>query len=155
MEISINKDLRKYKSKDIAGFTFKQFFFLIGGLLCILIGALLGDSEKDFVDRLTNAFPLGIPCVVLGFFEIKGMSVIQYLKHIGPEKFLMKKQLIWMSDFKWDENTAKEIFGEDYEYVPTPSIMYDDEILDNKKGKSIKSRGKTQSYKKSNKNRRR
>lgn len=128
MEIGINKDLRKYKSKDIMGFTFKQFGFLVLGLAAIILGYLLIGSLKVSII-------FGIPFAILGFFEIKGMSVIQYLKFIGPERYLMKKQLIWMSDFRYDEKTAREIFGDDYEYLPLQSIVYEDEE------KSPKNRG--------------
>jgi len=122
MEIEINRDLRKYKSKDVGNFTFWQFGWGLAGIVAMAISVFIQKSlVTDF--KFTDVFnPItiipGVPFLIIGFIELQHMNIFQYIKNIFPEKFLMKKQLPWKSEFEYKETTGKELFGEDCELIP-------------------------------------
>ena len=116
MDIQINKDLRKFESKDIGPFSWKQIIYIVVALVCM--GASLFVQLHFF-----NTWTLGItilpavPVLVLGFFKIQDMSLIDYFKQVFPERFLVPKTLKWESDFEYTPQTARELYGEDYEEI--------------------------------------
>ena len=133
MEIEINRDLRKYKSKDVWMFTFWQFLWFLAGMATIIGVTVLRYNISGGLQFDLLTFIPATPFLAIGFIEIKGMNLIQYMKNVFPEKFLMKRQLVWKSEFLYDEDTGKEYFGEDCELIP---IIREDEGIDNKKNNS-------------------
>ena len=117
MEIIINKDLRKVETKDVGNFTFKQLGFAIGGMAIALASSFLQRKLTGDFDLILCGIP-ALPVFLIGFLKIRGMPLIEYIRTVFPEKFLMPKSLKWESDFSYTEDTAKEIFGEDFEKIP-------------------------------------
>lgn len=134
MEIIINRDLRKFETKDIGNFTFKQIGFMVAGIAIALLSFALQRKYTGDWDINLCVIP-AIPVLVLGFLKIKGMTVPEYIRTVMPEKMLMPKSLKWESDFEYTEDTAKEIFGKDFEKIP---ILTEEEPV--KKGKKTKNK---------------
>ncbi len=129
MEIIINKDLRQVETKDVGNFTFRQLGFAVAGAVVALLSGFIQKKFSGDFDPTLCVIP-GLPFFVIGFLKIRGMPIIEYCKTVFPEKFLMPKSLKWESDFSYTEDTAKEIFGEDFEKIP-----FMDEVHDKKPSK--------------------
>lgn len=116
MEIQINKDLRKFESKDIGMFSYKQALWIAIG--AIVAGISLAIQKIFFGDWTLEITILpAIPIWFIGLWKIQGLSVIEYLKQIFPEQFLLPKSLKWESDFEYTETTAQELYGDDFEKI--------------------------------------
>ena len=116
MDIQINKDLRKFESKDIGPFSFRQIIFVVIALVCMGISLFIQKYFYNTWALLITVIP-GVPVLVLGFLTIQGMSLIDYIKQVFPERFLVPKTLKWESDFEYTAQTAKELYGEDFEEI--------------------------------------
>lgn len=105
MEIQISQDIRKFKTKDIGNFSFKEAGFLAAGMA---VGFL--------IYRLTGGFELAIPpaaiILIIGFFKPYGMSVIQFLRTVVKEK-LTTQCYINETDFEYNCDEFKELYGDD------------------------------------------
>ena len=110
MEIRISQDIRKFKTKDIGNFSFKEAGFLAAGLA---IGFL--------VYRLTRSIEWAIPpaaiILIVGFFKPYGMSFMQFLRTVVKEK-LTVQCYINETDFEYNCEEFKKLYGEDV-VIPT------------------------------------
>lgn len=99
MEIQITQDIRKYKTKDIGNFSFKE-----AGFLAIGIGA--GALVYKLTGNMENAIPPMLIVFVFGFFKPFGMSFPQFLKTVVKESFLTPRIYINESDFEYNPDDA-------------------------------------------------
>ena len=126
MEIIVNQDIRKFKTKDIGNFSFKECIFLV-------IAAGLGYGvyfvEKNIyhletIETLPIVLVAAIP-LAFGFFKPQGMTFWQFLNTVIKENFLEPKFYYWESDFMPDMEKYGEIYGEEYELSEERRIQID------------------------------
>lgn len=119
MEIIVNQDIRKFKTKDIGNFSFKEVAFLVAaaglayGTYYLQKNILMMESVSTFPCILLAAIPL-----LFGFFKPQGMSFMQFLKTVVKENMIDPKVYIWESDYEPDLNNLGELFGEEYALSP-------------------------------------
>lgn len=113
MEIIINQDIRKFKTKDIGNFSFKEAGFIV---LAAVVGYGTYALEKIQFEEaqmescvLVAAIPL-----VIGFLKPFGMTFIQFIKTYVSEKFITPSVYKWRSDFVYQMDEFGEIYGEEY-----------------------------------------
>lgn len=104
MLITINQDIRKYKTKDIGPLSFREAGFTA---LAVLTGALIYKFTGGYEMAI---LPMGFILMVC-FFKPFGMTFIQFLRTVGVEK-LTPKTYIWETDFEYDPNEYEELYGE-------------------------------------------
>lgn len=119
MEIIVNQDIRKFKTKDIGNFSFKEIGFLVAAA-ALGYGAYYLQTKILMVEQFSIA-----PCILLaaipllfGFFKPQGMSFMQFLKTVVKENMIDPKVYIWESDYEPDLNNLGELFGEEYALSP-------------------------------------
>lgn len=95
MEIQITQDIRKYKTKDIGNFSFKE-----AGFIAVGIGA--GFLTYKLTGNMESAVLPMMLVFVVGFFKPFGMSFPQFLKTVVKESFLTPRIYINESDFEYD-----------------------------------------------------
>lgn len=110
MEINISQDIRKYKTKDVGNFSFKEAGFLVLGFgLAFITYKLTGNSLEIAL------IPFAL-VAVFAFFKPHGMSCCQFIKTVGKEK-LIPSTLINETDFVYDLEEMQERYGSDYHVV--------------------------------------
>lgn len=110
MEINISQDIRKYKTKDVGNFSFKEAGFLVLGFGLAFITYKLTNNSLEVA-----LIPFAI-VAVFAFFKPNGMSCWQFLKTVGKEK-LIPSTLINETDFIYDLEGLKEQLGTEYHVV--------------------------------------
>lgn len=110
MEITISQDIRKYKTKDVGNFSFKEAGFLVLGFGLAFITYKLTNNSLEVA-----LIPFAI-VAVFAFFKPNGMSCWQFLKTVGKEK-LIPSTLINETDFIYDLEELKEQLGTEYHVV--------------------------------------
>lgn len=132
MEIPINQDIRRYKTKDIGGFSFKE-----AGFIAIALGAafatykLLGSIEAAII-------PMAIVLIV-GFFKPFGMTFIQFLRTVGKEQ-LTPRTYIWETDYEYKPDEFDELFGEKIKV----SSDWNDIVLSERANNTVNNKNKTE-----------
>lgn len=139
MEIFINKDIRKYKVKDVGPFTLGQ----VGGLT---VAAIMGYGvyylEKHFLHleeindlQIFSILIAAMPGIAFGFIKPYGLSFYKFLKTVFFENFVNPKVRIYESDFDFSESLADQ----PQEDVMSRNIKYTkEEKAELKKWKSYK-----------------
>ncbi len=110
MDIRIPADIRKFKTKDIGNFSFKEAAFIVAG-----IGAM--GITYYFTKSLEICFAPGIPILIFGFFKPHGMSCWQFLRTVGKDK-LTPQIYINQTDFEYEPEKFEEIYGEPIQLSP-------------------------------------
>lgn len=106
MEIQIGQDIRKYKTKDIGNFSFKEAGFLAAGAAVGFLAYKLTNSMEAAI------LPAGV-ILVFGFFKPYGMSCLSFMRTVLKEK-MTTQCYINETDFEYDSEKMKELYGEDY-----------------------------------------
>lgn len=105
MEIQITQDIRKFKTKDIGNFSFKEAGFLA-----------LGAGAAFLTYKLTNSFDLCIVpifiVVVVAFFKPFGLTFIQFTRTVLKES-LSPQTYINETDFTYEPDEFDELYEED------------------------------------------
>ena len=103
MEIPISQDIRKFKTKDIGSFSFKEAGFLVLG------AGLAFLTYQVFHCAIEVAIiPMGI-VLVFGFFKPYGLTFTQFLRTVGKEK-LSPTTYIYETDFEYNADEFEEYF---------------------------------------------
>ena len=114
MEIIVNQDIRKFKTKDIGNFSFKECLFLVAAAALGYGGyAIQIYLGLDTIDRLPIILLASIP-LLFGFFKPQGMTFMEFLKTVGKESFIDPKIYVWESDFVPDLSEFGDLYGEEY-----------------------------------------
>lgn len=104
MEVPINQDIRKYKTKDIGNFSFKE-----AGFIVIAIGAAFLTYK---LNRSIEVAILPMMLIlIIGFFKPFGMTFIQFMRTVVREQFT-PRTYIWESDFEYDADEFESLYGE-------------------------------------------
>ena len=106
MEILIGQDIRKYKTKDIGNFSFKEAAFLA-------VGAAVGFLTYKLTGSIELAIPPAGLILFFGFFKPYGMPAWDFLRTVGREK-LSTQCYINETDFVYDTEEIKKEYGDDY-----------------------------------------
>ncbi len=106
MEIQIGQDIRKYKTKDIGNFSFKEAGFLA-------VGAAVGFLAYKLTSTFEAAIiPAGI-ILIFGFFKPYGMSCWAFMRTVLKEN-MTTQCYINETDFEYNSEAMKELYGDDY-----------------------------------------
>ena len=125
MEIIINKDIRKVKTKDLGMFSFKEAGFLA---LAVGLGAGIFFLEKkvlgfEKINYYLMIIPMAIP-LIFGFFKPFGLTFWQFCKtYIQDWKKQVQPGCIC---FFYADNQNKKRFGY---YIGIPGSYYCHEYL--------------------------
>lgn len=115
MEIPISQDIRKYKTKDIGNFSFKEAGYLAVGLgVAFIAYKLLGSLEAAIL-------PMGVVLAV-GFVKPYGMTVPQFVRTVGKEK-ISPSTYIYETDFVYDMEEVEKEYGETHRIVTEELIQ--------------------------------
>ena len=114
MEINISQDIRKYKTKDVGNFSFKEAGFLAIGFGLSFLTYKLSNSLEVAI------FPFAI-IAVFAFLKPYGMTFWQFLRTVGKEK-LVPAVLINETDFVYDTDKLKKKYA-DYHVVETEELI--------------------------------
>ena len=129
MDIPISQDIRKYKTKDIGNFSFKEAGFIVIGFgLAFITYKLTGDS-------LELAFLPLIIVLALAFLKPYGMSCIQFLRIFIREKML-PSVFINETDFEYDMDKLEAEYGKEYKIINTDNLTQSASV-NNKSKKQI------------------
>lgn len=128
MEIPISQDIRKYKTKDIGNFSFKEAGYIVLGIgVAIITYKLLNSIEAALI-------PLMI-VIAFGFLKPYGMTCIQFLRTVGKEK-ITPPTYIFETDFVYDLNEIKEEYGDEY------NVVIPDTLIQSKSANNTQQRSK-------------
>lgn len=125
MEINISQDIRKYKTKDVGNFSFKEAGFLAIGFGLAFVTYKLTNSLEIAI------IPFGL-VAVFAFLKPYGMTCWQFLQTVGREQ-LIPPVLINETDFVYDMDELKEMYS-DYNVVDTEELIQSNSA-DNKPSK--------------------
>ena len=116
MEIPISQDIRKYKTKDVGNFSFKE-----AGYLALAIGAAILGYNLFGGSLEAAIIPMGL-ILVVGFIKPYGMSFIQFVRTVGREK-LSPSTYIYETDFEYDMAEVEEMYGENNRVITEELIQ--------------------------------
>lgn len=114
MEIQISQDIRKFKTKDIGNFTFKEAAYLA-------VAAVTGFAVYKLTGRFEIALVPAAIILIIGFFKPFGMSAITFFRTVVKEN-LTAQCYINETDFVYDYDEFKEFYGEDV-FIPTSEVV--------------------------------
>lgn len=115
MEIIVNQDIRKFKTKDLGPFNWKEVSFICIAAAIAYAGYfieknVMGMEEVELAPIiLVAAIPL-----LFGFAKPQGMTFLEFLKTAVRENMLDPKIYYWESDFVPNLDEFGDIYGEDY-----------------------------------------
>ena len=121
MEVQITQDIRKYKTKDLGNFSFKEVGIIAlavaTGLACYkLKGGVLSLSAITSNDSdLTVAIVPMFIILAIGFLKPFGMSFVEFCRTVLVEEFFHPRLYYNETDFQYDPEKYSEIYGEDIE----------------------------------------
>lgn len=104
MEIHIAQDIRKFKTKDIGNFSFKEAGY-------IALGAALAFATYKITKSVEIAIAPMMVVLVIGFLKPYGLTFIQFVKTVLKEQ-LTPHCYINETDFEYDPNEFEELYGE-------------------------------------------
>ena len=108
MEIPINRDLRKFKTRDVGRFSFKEFGWLCLGLL---MGYGMYAIQKWVIGMDTDLKLIALamsPPLAFGFLKIRGMTLKEWLSTVFTEKYLTPKNLMWEKEYIYEIDAPAE-----------------------------------------------
>lgn len=105
MEIKISQDIRKFKTKDVGNFTFKEAGFLaVGASLAFVAYKLSGSFEVALAPMLV--------VIVFGFFKPLGMSFTDFIRTVVKDR-VTTQCYINETDFEYEPDGFDELYGEE------------------------------------------
>lgn len=105
MEIQINQDIRKFKTKDIGNFSFKEAGFLA-------VACAAGFVVYKLANSYEPAIPIMGAILIFGFFKPFGLTFMQFIKTVLKENVFTPKVYLWETDFEYEPDEFEKIYGE-------------------------------------------
>lgn len=106
MDIQITQDIRKYKTKDLGNFNFKEVGVMI-------LAAAAGFAAYKFGHlALEESVMCAIPILVVGFLKPFGLSFFQFARTVLREELFSPRTYINETDFVYDPDGFDELYGE-------------------------------------------
>ena len=125
MDINISQDIRKFKTKDIGNFSFKEIgYIVIGAGLAFGLYSINGNN-------IPIAMIPFILSAMVGFLKPFGMSFLAFLK-LMINDMSRPPVYIYESDFEYEPEKVKEIYGSEYYMVTTDDDLNQSESVSNK-----------------------
>lgn len=123
MKVRIPNDIRKYKTKDIGNFSFKEIGFIIVAVLIIIAGF------KFFGSLEVGLIPAAI-VLAFGFLKPAGMPLLQYIQTVGREK-TSPKTYGYESEFSFDDEDCDihKLFGDEYGLPAAEALTQRDKVV--------------------------
>jgi hypothetical protein len=123
MKVRIPNDIRKYKTKDIGSFSFKEIGFIVVAVLIMVAGF------KFFGSLEVGIFPAFI-VLAFGFFKPTGMSLLQYLKTVGRE-VTSPRTYRYESEFSFDNEDCDihKLYGDEYGLPTAEALTQRDKVV--------------------------
>lgn len=119
MEIRINKDIRRFKTKDIGAFSFKEAGFTVGACAAGY-GTYFLLTQFNPEMTIEDSVPVAlIPMALIlafGFLKPYGLTMAQFMRTYFMEYFMSPQIYVWENDFEFDLEKMDEIWGEEYKY---------------------------------------
>lgn len=82
MKVTLPKDIKRYKSKFIAGLTLRQFVFVVFGLIAMVLWGYILSRFMDFTLACMLAVILSLPVFLLGFLTVSGLTFEKVIARI-------------------------------------------------------------------------
>lgn len=111
MDINITQDIRKFKTKDIGNFSFKE-----AGFIVIAVG--VGYVAFRMLGTLDGAIIPAIVPLAFGFFKPMGMSLWTFLRTVGKE-LVTPKVYINETDHVYEPDEFEKLYGEEIAIPPS------------------------------------
>ena len=124
MEIKINKDIRKYKTKDIGNFSFKETGF-------IALGVGLAYVTYKFTNNINIAIAPMLLVLVVGFFRPFGMTFIQFLRTVVKDN-VTPQVYYYETDNQYNPDELERLYGEPVQVDTEQWVIQTHESVDNK-----------------------
>ena len=124
MEIKINKDIRKYKTKDIGNFSFKEAGFIV-------LGVGLAYITYKFTNDINIAIAPMLLVLVVGFFKPYGMSFIQFLRTVVKDN-LTPQTYYFETDNVYCPEKIKTLYEESVQIDSELWVIQTQNSVDNK-----------------------
>lgn len=116
MEIPISRDIRKYKTKDVGAFSFKE-----AGYIALAFGVGVMCYTVFHCTLEVCLIPIAL-ILVFGFFKPCGMTVIQFLRTVGKEQ--MSPPIYYNeTDMEYNLNEFNELYGDEYYWANTDELI--------------------------------
>lgn len=127
MEIRISQDIRKFKTKDLGNFSFKEIGFIVFGVGAGALTYRLTGSSLE-----TALIPTFI-ILIIGFFKPFGLSFFEFVRTVLKENLLSPKMYIWETDFEYDPNEFDELYDEKIAIPSSWNVIQTEQESKNKK----------------------
>ena len=144
MELQISSDIRKFKTKDVGAFSFKEAGFIALAGACAY-GSYIFQKKVLNLEEIQVILLAPLPLIILaiGFVKPFGMSFLQFLRTVFAEWVIDPKIYIWESDFVFDldeKGLAKDEKGKDRLLTEGQKMAYmlSDEVVTVPLGKTHK-----------------
>lgn len=130
MEIQISQDIRKFKTKDIGNFSFKEIGFLV-------IGFGLAFGVYTLTEGSIPAALIPFAAVAaLAFLKPHGMTAIEYIRTVWRER-ITPSVYINETDFEYDMDALLNEYGSDYNVILTDNLNQSNSVDNSKTKKNI------------------
>lgn len=116
MEIPISQDIRKYKTKDVGNFSFKEAGFIALGLGAAFVTYKLTGSNMEVA-----IIPMMI-IIVIGFFKPYGMSFFEFLRTVVADN-LTPQTYINETDFQYNPDEFDELYENPIQVSPDWQVI--------------------------------
>ena len=108
MEMPISQDIRRYKTKDIGNFSFKEAAFIAAGAGAAFLTYNLSNKSVEIA-----IIPMAI-ILVFGFLKPFGMTMVQFIRTVVLDK-ITPQCYINETDFEYDPEEIATLYGEEYQ----------------------------------------
>lgn len=107
MELKFSSDIRKFKTKDVGNFSFKEAGFIALGCVTAIGMWWLQKNVMHIEPNVGLCIP--IPAIILAFGFVKpfGMTFYQFIRTVVMEWVIEPKVYIWESDVEFDLDEMK------------------------------------------------
>lgn len=124
LEIPIIQDIRKFKTKDIGNFSFKEAGFIVLAVGSAFITYKIAGSLEIAL------IPLAL-ILIAGFFKPFGLTFVQFLRTVVKEQFT-PRTYICETDFEYDADEFDELYGEHIRVSKEWNVIQTDTTSNNK-----------------------
>ena len=110
MDIQISQDIRKFKTKDLGNFNFKEIGF-------IAMAAAVGVAAYKFLNlSIDESAFCAVPVLIFGFLKPFGLSFWQFFRTFITEEFLAPRSYYNETDFVYDPDELEELIGDKIDF---------------------------------------
>lgn len=116
MEIPISQDIRKYKTKDVGNFSFKEAGFIALGLGAAVVTYKLAGNSIEVA-----LLPMMV-IIAIGFLKPYGMSFFEFVRTVVADK-LTPQTYINETDFQYNPDEFDELYENPIQVSPDWQVI--------------------------------